>query len=231
MGLNKRERAPLSRRGRSHLWYDTREEACGEIATASVPDDLLDEQLEAASRLVDQELRVFPGHFAPTTATLIFSTDGGLILRLRDESGLAHGLRSVDADGIKPDYDLTGRYDQEGWDLDDAWIWPQARNALAQEMPYHALELRPLSNVPEASWPTGGGSVQIAGEWGWPAIPAPIRDVTVHVAREMRDSLRGGAAARAATTPSSRGGDSGRRSGATADSCPCPTETTPWRIR
>ena len=119
-----------------------------------------------------------------------------LILRLRDESGLAHGLRSVDTDGIKPDYDLTGRYDQEGWDLDDAWIWPQARNALAQNMPYHALELRPLSNVPEASWPTGGGSVQIAGEWGWPAIPAPIRDVTVHVAREMRDSLRGGAAAR-----------------------------------
>ena len=123
-------------------------------ATASVPDDLLDEQLEAASRLVDQELRVFPGHFAPTTATLIFSTDGGLILRLRDESGLAHGLRSVSDRGIKPDYDLTGRYDQEGWDLSDAWIWPQARNALAQNMPYHALELRPLSNVPEASWPT-----------------------------------------------------------------------------
>ena len=162
----------------------------------SVPDDLLDEQLEAASRLLDQELRVAPGNFGPYTGTYIFPTDGGRVLYLRNESGRAYSLRSVDADGIKPDYDLTGRYDQEAWDFDDAWIWPRPRTAGEDGLPYSALELRLLSDVPQATWPTSDGSVQIAGEWGWAATPAPIRAVTCHVAREMRDSLRGGAAQR-----------------------------------
>ena len=162
----------------------------------SVPDDLLDEQLEAASRLLDQELRVAPGNFGPYTGTYIFPTDGGRVLYLRNESGRAYSLRSVDADGIRPDYDLTGRYDQEAWDFDDAWIWPRPRTAGQDGIPYSALELRLLSDVPQATWPTSDGSVQIVGAWGWAATPAPIRAVTCHVAREMRDSLRGGAAQR-----------------------------------
>ena len=165
-------------------------------ASSSVPDDLLNEQLEAASRHIDNELRVAPGNFGPYSGTYIFSTDGGTVLRLRDEAGLAYSLRSVEDDGIKTDYDLSGVYNQEAWDLDDVWVWPRPRSAGVDGIPYHALELRPLSNVPSAIWPTGGGSVQIEGNWGWAETPAPIRDLTVHVAREMRDSMRGGAAAR-----------------------------------
>lgn len=165
-------------------------------ATASVLDDLLIEQLTAASRMVDAELRVMPGYFAPHSGVYLFSPQGGQVLTLRDEDGLAYALRTVEADGIRPDYDLTGRYDQYAWDLDDAWIWPMARNALQLGRPYHALQLRRVGDVPITVWPWQDGSVQITGDWGWPATPTPIRELAIKVARDMRDSLRGGAAAR-----------------------------------
>ena len=165
-------------------------------ASAMVEDVLLEAQLNAASRVVDQELSVIPGHFAPHTATYLFSCEGWRVLTLRDADGLAYGLRSVVSDGIRPDYDLTGRYDQYAWDFDDAWVWPLARNAAALGRPYHAIELRRLGNVPITTWPWNDGSVQIEGEWGWAETPPPISELTVHVARDFRDSLRGGAAAR-----------------------------------
>ena len=165
-------------------------------ASASVADQLLTDELESASRLIDQDLRIVPNYFTPTTDTYIFATDGGTVLRFRDEAGLAHCLREVVADGIRPDYDLSGVYDQEAWDLDDVWVWPQPRSAAKYDHPYFSLELRQLGDIPYGVWPTGGGSVSIEGEWGWPAIPPPLREMTIYVARQMRDSMRGGAAQR-----------------------------------
>ena len=163
-------------------------------ASSTVNDDLLEAQLEAASRIVDIELRVTEGHFAPTTATHIFSSSGGRTLYLRDDDGLGYGLRSVVAGGIRPDYALTGRFDQEAWDLDDPWIWPVPRNN--SERPIQAIELRRVGSSPISIWPWQDGAVQIEGEWGWAATPEPITELTVHIARDLRDSLRGGAAAR-----------------------------------
>ena len=165
-------------------------------ASSSVEDDILNEQLEAASRVIDTELRCAPGTFAPYTGRRVFSTRGGPVLYLRSDGGLAYALRSVDPDSIKPDYDLTGIYDQQAWDLDDLWIGPQPRDASDDGIPYHGIELRPLAIAPKSTWPAAGGSVEITGSWGWASTPAPILNLCVHVAREMRDSLRGGAAAR-----------------------------------
>ena len=165
-------------------------------AASTALDELLDEMLASASRLIDNDLEVVPGYFAPTEATHVYATDGGTTLRFRNEAGLAHCLRAVAPGGIKPDYELSGVFDQESWDLEDVWIWPRPRNAATYNHPYFALELRLLSDVVYGNWPTGGGGVEITGSWGWPAVPAPIRDLTVHVARQMRDSMRGGGAAR-----------------------------------
>jgi len=166
----------------------------------TINSDLLNEELDAASRLIDQELGVVPGYFAPIAqATYIFPCDGGQVLFLRDEDGLAYGLRSVTAGGIRPDYDLTGAYDQYSWDLDDDFIWPRARNAIQLGRPYHALELRRIQRAPLTIWPWQDGSVQIEGAWGWESTPSPIRELTVKVARDQRDTLRGGAAGRAET--------------------------------
>ena len=166
-------------------------------AGTTIDDDLLDDELTAAARLIDQKLGVTPGHFAPTAdATYLFASRGGSVLELRDEDGLAFALRSVADDGIRPDYDRTGRYDQYAWDLDDAWIWPRARNAAAIGRPYHAIELRRTADAPLTIWPSADGSVQIRGAWGWEAVPAPIRELTVKIARDQRDTLRGGASGR-----------------------------------
>jgi len=166
-------------------------------AGESIDDTLLEEELTAAARVIDRELGVVPGHFAPTAAaTYVFPCHGGSVLMLRDEDGLAYGLRSVTAGGIRPDYDVTGRYDQQSWDLDDAWIWPRARNAVELGRPYHALELRRTRDAPLTIWPWTEGSVQITGAWGWETTPTPIRELTVKLARDMRDTLRAGASGR-----------------------------------
>lgn len=170
--------------------------ARADVTDRSIDDELLTEQLTAASRIVDMELRVSPGYFAPYSGTHHFSSKGGQTLMLRDDDGLAYALRTVEAGGIRPDYALTGRYDQEEWDLDDAWIWPLARNAPANGRPYYALQLRRVGNVPITIWPWQDGSVQITGDWGWASTPAPIRELVVKMARDMRDSHLGGAAAR-----------------------------------
>lgn len=166
-------------------------------ATDSVVDDLLNEEILAASRIIDQDLRLMPGYFSPHDATYYFQTEGGRKLHLRDEAGYAYALRSVVADGIRPDFDRDGTYTQYQWDFDDSWLWPIPRNGPAIDMPYTAIEIRYIgTDLPAAYWPFSQGSVEIEGSWGWEVTPAPIRELTVHVARDMRDSLRGGAGAR-----------------------------------
>ena len=122
-------------------------------AGRTVADDLLLAELEAAARLIDQQLEVVPGYFAPTAeATYTFTGRGGRTLDLRDEDGLAYALRSVVAGGIRPDYEFTGDHDQYAWDFDDAFIWPLARNAAQFGRPYFALQLRRVASAPIVAW-------------------------------------------------------------------------------
>ena len=168
-------------------------------AGTDIADTLLTEILTAASRHIDRKLRVVPGHFAPTAnATRVFRGAGGNVLRLRDAGGLSHGLRSVVDGGIRPDFDLTGRYDGYAWDFDDVWLWGLPENAAERGEPYSELELRPLQSAPLTIWPYDGGAVRIEGAWGWASTPNPIRELTIMIARDFRDSQRGGLAARVA---------------------------------
>ena len=72
-------------------------------------------------------------------------------------------------------------------------VTPRPANALKQHMPYTSLELNASSPTP--NWPDGG-TVTIEGGWGWPETPGPILELVCSMCRDMRDSQRGGLAAR-----------------------------------
>ena len=159
----------------------------------------IDGWLEAASRFIELQMRLAPDYFSPTDGqTLYFDCRGGDTLYLRDGEGLAYCLRDVVADGIRADYDFTGAYDNTryAWDLDDLFVWPIPRNHEATGRPIVGIELRRIGTAPVTVWPYEGGSVRIEGDWGWAAVPAAVRELTVHVARDMSDSESAGAAGR-----------------------------------
>lgn len=148
----------------------------------------LDEDLEAASRLLDAELGVQDGAFNNHTATYTFDATGGAILRLRDEAGRQFFLQSVQNDGIGIDLDLDGAYDRYQLDLSDAWVRGLPGNAAALSRPFTALEiLGHLSTAAPSHWPNQRAAVRINGTWGWASVPEVIRALTVTVARELRD--------------------------------------------
>lgn len=158
--------------------------------------DPVGQALVSASRQLDRELKMMPRGFGPIDeATFYFESDGGPSLYLLDGDA-SFPLRTVSADGIRPDYDHSGDHDSSdyAWDLADVFVWPRPRNAQALGYPYRRIDLRALGNAPITSWPYPPGTVRITGTWGWPEVPPPIRDITVYVARQMRDTTSGGAA-------------------------------------
>ena len=161
-------------------------------------EDLITEILPAVSRLVDRRLNMMPGGFAPMAGeTFYFNGRGKRRLHLRDSEGAVYPLRAVAADGIRPDYDRTGDFDDTRyqWDLDDAWIWGLPRNGAALGRPYRALELRRITSAPVTIWPFTDGGVRITGDWGWAATPGMIRELVVGWTRDTSDAHQGGAAA------------------------------------
>ena len=155
-------------------------------------------QLLAMSRSLDRKLGMIPGGFAPIdNQTFVFDSNGGSRLWLRDGNGWHYPLRDVAAAGIKVDYERMGSYDNSPWqwDFDDAWVWPIPRNYAYLGEPIKALELRRVDQAPLTTWPYDSGSVQITGDWGWAAVPGPIRELIVQRVRDVRDAHQGGAAA------------------------------------
>lgn len=148
---------------------------------------VLQAQLAAVSRYVDQRLRVAPGHFAPiATATYVFRGRRGSVLRLRDEEANTYALRALSGAGITATYrDGTTRT----WAALGESLQPRPLNAVALGRPIHALQLT------DVYWPDDAGTVSIEGAWGWAAVPGPILELVVGLTRDWRDAQRGGAAA------------------------------------
>lgn len=165
------------------------------VNKASSDDDAeLLQQLTGASRLLERKLGIAPGGFNQSEAstTRTFAGQGKPKLYLLDEQG-QHLLQSVDANGIAVDEDGDGVCETT-FSLSEAWVQPYPRNAAETEEPYDALELLPFtSNTTLDCWPAGPVSVRITGLWGWPDVPSMIRELTVKLARDTRDSLEAGA--------------------------------------
>ena len=170
----------------------------GGTGIADSQEDDVNAILLHASRLLDRKCEIMPGGFAPIDdLTLYFDGSGRDLLVLRDEGRSICPLRTVIADGIRPDYDHTGDFDttEYQWDLDDKWVWPSPRNGAATGEPYISLELRSIGDAPLTIWPFSDGAVRITGAWGWAATPPTIRELTVKLARDTVDMQRGGGAA------------------------------------
>ena len=112
------------------------------------------------------------------------------VLRFRDSEGRAWPWRTITVIGV--DYGGTGAPDHV-WTLDDEdWLVPQPHGG----RPWRSLRIHESHRrATESVWPSDPGTVTVTGEPGHDATPEPITEITVHVAREMRDGHLGGAAA------------------------------------
>ena len=157
-------------------------------------DSELPGELIAASRLVDKQLHVEPGHFAPHDATYRFTGSGQSRLWLRDDGGLAYGLRSVVTGGITIDLSGDGVYDGYAWDFGDPWVLPSPLNAVEYAEPYFALDLRVPVASSRKTWPELRAAIKIEGAWGWPATPDIVKSFTIARVRDVRDGIKAGGA-------------------------------------
>jgi len=64
----------------------------------------------------------------------------------------------------------------------DYVLWPY--NAPVHDFPYTRLELHPSPSVSFAvDYPK---PIRVTGTWGWPAVPAPIKEATIQLAAILR---------------------------------------------
>lgn len=155
------------------------------------------EQLKAASRMLEYELRCAPGFFnASSSAQVRYFTSprAGRVVRLTDERGLQHVITTIDTDGIAVDTNGDGTFDYTVDPAGETWIVGRPYNAATLSEPFEAFELLDRSAATFTAWPTYQRAIRVTGTWGWAAVPDMIRELVVKMARDMRDSEEAGAA-------------------------------------
>lgn len=160
-------------------------------------DGELDEYLDLNSRRLDKILDLAPGYFNTHSATYTFDGPGGTMLWLRDRAGQGYCFTAITANSLAIDDSDDGNFDDYTWDLDDLWIRGLPENVVTTREAYTAVELMPKKDGAELSvWPTGPAKIQITGTFGWPVIPAAVRQAVIVFTRDMLDSHLGGATQR-----------------------------------
>lgn len=155
------------------LVYATNAEAVARMATGiALPasqHEQVDAMLEGASRTIDDwcrryfgqnedEVRLFDGHHA---------------------TELVLGEDFVSVDEIATDDDLDGTFETV-WDDDDFLLEPH--NAADRGWPYTTIRVARLS---VRTFPIGRRTVRVTGTVGWPAVPAPVKEVCILEAERM----------------------------------------------
>lgn len=152
----------------------------------------LDAQLLGVSRLLERALQVMPGAFNTHTGTYVFDGNGESILHLRDRAGFAYPFTAITADSLKFDTDLDGSFDDYELSLGSEGVRGLPENAAAFSEPFYAIELRAVSSATITKFPKLPGCVQIAGTFGWAAVPETIINLVVHRTHELREALKDG---------------------------------------
>jgi hypothetical protein len=156
--------------------------------TGTGDDTELAAQVVAASRFIDKECDRF---FTKDAAAVVRLFDGNGLTRLYidDLASLTGLVVKVDLDG---DFDFT----DSGETLTigtDFWAGP-ANAALGPEpRPYTFLDIVPY-NARLTVWPEQLRSIQVTAVFGWPSVPAAIKEATVDLVRKLRDIQQAGAA-------------------------------------
>jgi len=127
--------------------------------TDSTDDSILEQVVEAASRAIDN----YCGrHFYQKTSTTLYLTgEFGDLLLVPD-------LVSVTT--LKTDDDGDRTYEAT-WTTSDYDLSPY--NASEFSKPYTRIETTPNGNY---SFPTTAKGIEIAGTWGWPAVPDEVNE-------------------------------------------------------
>ena len=164
--------------------YATAAEYRARVDKAGTGDDaaVLPSQLAAMSRYIDWKTQ---RHFTQDAAvtTRLYDGNGKSDLRLEDDIASVSGLVvKVDTDG---DYDFSEP--EETLTLNTHFWLDAPRAAFGSEpQPWGRLQVVPSNGVLSA-WPCQRRAVQITAIFGWPAVPAAIKEATIALTRQLRD--------------------------------------------
>jgi len=156
--------------------------------TGTADDEEMKAQLEAASNFIFHEC-----------GDRFFSKDAAAVVRLFDGNGLTRlyvdDIASLTGLIVKVDLDADFDFIDTGETLTIGthfWAGP-ANAALGPEArPYTFLDIVPWNGRLDV-WPAVPRSVQVTAVFGWPAVPAAIKEATVDLVRKLRDIQQAGA--------------------------------------
>lgn len=144
-------------------------------------------QLTAISRVIDRECGRFFGVDA-AVVTRTYDGNGAGILWLPHDISTTTGL-IVKVD-LNADYDFDDT--NETLTLDTHfWVGPENADKGPELWPWQFLEVVPTNSV-LSCWPKQKRSVQVTAKFGWPAVPAAIKEATVAITRSLRDMQEAG---------------------------------------
>lgn len=125
--------------------------------TDAIDDNQLERVIEASSRLIDE----YTGRrFYSALETRFYTPENGAELKIDDLASLTELLTDEDEDGTA----------ETTWSASDYALLPP--NAAADGRPYTSLVITPWG---EHDLTTTLNSVEITGNFGWPAVPEPVR--------------------------------------------------------
>jgi len=66
------------------------------------------------------------------------------------------------------------------------FLGPYNNGLGAEPQPYRWFQIVPNNGVID-TWPTNLHSIKVTAKYGWPAVPQPIKEITMMLARQIRD--------------------------------------------
>jgi hypothetical protein len=130
--------------------------------TDSTDDAALQSCLDAADQLINNYVDTKVGFGVTSSQTRYYTAE-------RYDFVLTDPIVTVTA--LATDIDGTGNYTQT-WSANDYVLAP--RNAALNSRPYTEIDTSPFSNA-VLNFPTGYLEVKVTGTFGWPSVPAAVK--------------------------------------------------------
>ena len=130
--------------------------------TDSTDDTPLQSCLDAADQLINNYVDTKVGFGVTSSQTRYYTAE-------RYDFVLTDPIVTVTA--LATDIDGTGNYTQT-WSANDYVLAP--RNAALNGRPYTEIDTSPFSNA-VLNFPTGYREVKVTGTFGWPSVPAAVK--------------------------------------------------------
>jgi hypothetical protein len=134
--------------------------------TDSTDDTPLQSCLDAADQLINNYVDTKVGFGVTSSQTRYYTAD-------RFDFVLTDPIVTVTA--LATDIDGTGNYTQT-WSANDYVLAP--RNAALDSRPYTEIDTSPFSNA-VLNFPTGYLEVKVTGTFGWPSVPAAVKQAAL----------------------------------------------------